>query len=560
MKRLEDKLTIEQFKKVIDVLNPCMDDYLYIYDIKNDHYCISPNAMMRFKLPSSEFTDVVEMHGRFTYPDDIVLLQEDLNKIIRKESNFHNMQYRWLDKSGKAVWINCRGSVLYDELGEPEYLVGCINEIGRKQRADNVSGLLGETSLQNEFQRHQDEEVKGFILRIGIDNFKEINENKGIEYGDMVIRKTADCIESVILPGQHIYRIVADEFIVADFNGRNAESAIELYNRIHDRVKEFIESNCYEVFYTVSAGILDFTAVTKIVYANVMKLSEFALNEAKERGKNRYYVYANEDYELFIQKKELLRQLRNSVNHNFDGFETHFQPIADIRNKCLGSAEILLRYSSEDTGAISPMQFIPLLEESGLIIPVGKWVLNEAVKTCLEIRKKIPDFRVSINVSYVQVLKSDILNDILETIEKYSLDASGIMIELTESGFLDANENFIAFYEGLKKHNIALALDDFGTGYSNFRYLAEIYPHAIKIDRSFTLKALNNEYEYRLLQHMVNMSHSVDLKLCIEGIETKDELEKICGINPDYIQGYLFGKPCNYENFHEKYIKEKALN
>ena len=148
----------------------------------------------------------------------------------------------------------------------------------------------------------------------------------------------------------------------------------------------------------------------------------------------------------------------------------------------------------------------------------------------------------------------------VNTIEKYSLDASGIMIELTESGFLDANENFIAFYEGLKKHNIALALDDFGTGYSNFRYLAEIYPHAIKIDRSFTLKALNNEYEYRLLQHMVNMSHSVDLKLCIEGIETKDELEKICGINPDYIQGYLFGKPCNYENFHEKYIKEKALN
>ena len=119
------------------------------------------------------------------------------------------------------------------------------------------------------------------------------------------------------------------------------------------------------------------------------------------------------------------------------------------------------------------------------------------------------------------------------------------------------DENFVAFCDGLKKHNIPLALDDFGTGYSNFRYLAEIYPNTIKIDRSFTLKALNSEYEYRLLQHMVDMTHSVDLKLCIEGVETKDELTKICGIDPDYIQGYYFGKPCDYETFKQEYVKKE---
>ena len=553
----QDRIHIEQFQKMLNVLNPCMDDYLYIYDLKNDHYQISPSAMLRFKLPSCEFKNVVEMHEKFVYPDDISLLQEDLHKILRKESNFHNMQYRWLDKKNEAVWINCRGSVLFDQDGEPEYLIGCINEIGKKQRADNVSGLLGETSLQSEFSRYTNEEVNGFLVRIGIDNFKEINENKGIEYGDMVIRKTADSIEAVILPGQHIYKIVSDEYVIVDFTGRSIDKAIELYHKIHNKVNEFIESNCYEVFYTISAGILDFGSVNRKEYSNIMKLSEFALNEAKERGKNRYYLYVKDDYKEFLKKKELLKQLRHSVNHDFEGFEPYFQPIEDIRQNCLSSAELLLRYHSVDRGMISPLDFIPLLEESGLIIPVGKWVLHEAAKTCVEIRKAIPNFRISVNISYVQILKSDILNDILETLKTYDLDSSGISVELTESGFLESNTYFEAFCRGLKEHNIALALDDFGTGYSNFRYLAEIYPYAIKIDRSFTLKALNNEYEYRLLQHMVDMSHSVDLKFCIEGIETHEELTKICGIDPDYIQGYLFGRPCNYQEFKEKYINRQ---
>lgn len=555
MKRLEDKLTIEQFKKVIDVLNPCMDDYLYIYDIQNDYYCISPNAVLRFKLPASEFSDVVEMHAHFTYPDDIQVLQDDLNKIIRKESTTHNLQYRWLDKQGKAVWINCRGSVLYDEEGNPEYLVGCINEIGQKQKADNVSGLLGETSLKSEFQRYASDELNGFILRIGIDNFKEINENKGTEYGDMVLCRTADCIESVIFPEQSIYRIVADEFVVIDFSGRTVEDAITVYNQIREKVNAFIESNGYEVFYTLSAGILDFASVKRREYYNVMMLAEFALNEAKERGRNRYYIYKKEDYHAFLHKRELLKKIRHAVNCGFAGFEAFFQPIVDLRAKRLCGAETLLRFKTEDEGYIPPFKVIPLLEESGLIIPVGKWVLNQAARVCNELRKEIPDFKVSVNISYVQVLKGDVLSSILEVLERYKMDAGAIMIELTESGLLEADENFVTFCEGLKKYNIPLALDDFGTGYSNFRYLTQIYPNTIKIDRSFTLKALDSEYDYRLLQHMVDMTHSVDLKLCIEGVETQDELTKICGIDPDYIQGYYFGQPCDYETFKQKYIK-----
>ena len=138
---------------------------------------------------------------------------------------------------------------------------------------------------------------------------------------------------------------------------------------------------------------------------------------------------------------------------------------------------------------------------------------------------------------------------------KYGLTPDSVIIELTESGFLEENENFIRFCDGLKQYGIPLALDDFGTGYSNFHYLSHLTPNTIKIDRSFTLKALKNDYEFGLLQHMADMTHSIDSKFCIEGIETEDELNKISKMGPDYIQGYYFGKPCAYDAFVTDYVK-----
>ena len=226
----------------------------------------------------------------------------------------------------------------------------------------------------------------------------------------------------------------------------------------------------------------------------------------------------------------------------------------DIREGKLCNAETLLRFRSEKTGMISPGEFIPLLEESNLIIPVGKWVLDQAMSACAKVREKLPDFRVSVNLSYIQVLKSDVLSEILQCLEKHHLSPDSIIIELTESGFLESNTFFFNFCDGLKNNGILLALDDFGTGYSNFHYLYDLKLNTIKIDRSFTLKALKNTYEHHLLQHMSDMVHDINLKLCIEGIETKEELDKICEIDPDYIQGYYFGKPCPLAEFIEQFL------
>ncbi len=547
-------IAIEQIVELIDMLDPCMDDYLYIYDMQNDRYCISPGAEKRFLIPGTQFTNVNENLSKLVYPTDWSVLMEDLSQIQNNKKDFHNLEYRWLNKEGKAVWINCRGRVIRDKEGKPEFLVGCINEIGRRQKADNISGLRREIGLSQEIKDNDKSRLKGFVIRIGIDGFKEINENHGIDYGDMILQKTAQCIEAVILPEQKLFRVVSDQFLIADFTGRDAEEAKKLYIHIGGELNRFIQNNLYEVFYTISAGIVVLEDLVDQSYADVMKLTEFALSTAKDMGRNQYYLYREEDYVNFCKRRRMVQIMRRSVNNGYVGFEAYFQPIVDLRNHKLCGAETLLRFQSEETGRVSPAEFIPLLEESGLIIPVGVWVLNQAAEACCRIRESIPDFRISVNLSYIQVLKSDILSEILGIVNKYKLESGSLMVELTESGFLEDNFKFRRFCEGLKKKGVLLALDDFGSGYSNFRYLSNLSPTTLKIDRTFTDRAINNDYEYNLLRHMVDMTHNIDLKLCIEGVETVEELEKICQIGPDYIQGYYFGKPCPLKTFMENFV------
>ena len=551
-------VTVEQLQGGIELLRPCMDDYLYLYDFKNDYYYISSHALDRFCLPANSFHDVSKTHEKFVHPADLKMLQKDLSEMKEGIKHFHNLQYRWLGLDGQPIWINCRGRTVNDENGNPMCMVGCINEIGAKQKADNVSGLLGEIALQDYLYTTGKVFPEGFILRIGIDDFKDINENLGIEYGDMIIHETANCIARCVKTGQQIYRIVADEFIIVDFLGGNTDEAKKLYKKIRLEIDKYIEKNHYEVVYTISAGLLESKDVADSSFQNLMKLSEFALSEAKRDGKNRCTTFCTEDYEKFLRTKELIRDMRRAVYNDFSGFETYFQPIVDASSSRLIVAETLLRFHSEKIGLVSPVEFIPLLEETGLIIPVGKWVLHQALSVCREVHKYMPDFKISVNVSYIQVMKSPILTEILTSLKEYGLKPEDVIVELTESGFLESNYRCMDLWNRLRKHGVMLALDDFGTGYSNFHYLYDLSPNIIKIDRTFTVRALNNEYEYNLLRHIIEMIRGINLNLCIEGVETEEELESINRLKPDYIQGYYFGKPCPYEQFYEQFVKPEA--
>lgn len=555
----------KQIEDAIRILNPCMNDYLYVFDLKEDYYVISKHATERFILPSDKFYNATKKHEDFVYPEDISMLGKEIEQIKAGKKKFHDMKYRWLDKHNNPVWINCRGSVLFDENTQPHYLVGCINEIGVKPEADNVSGLLGEYALDRYIKDTCTDNIPdGFIIRMSIDNFSTINADFGMCYGDFILKRTAECILESIKPTQKLFKAGSDEFIIVDFNGSSINEAVDIYKQCKKHINNFIENNRYNTIYTLSAGIINTRDIT-LEEENYVKLSEFALKTAKDNGRNNYYIYSKTDYDSYKRKLYISKALHNAVNEDFKGFQVFYQPVVDASTYMLTGAEALMRFSIKKEGVdeceyISPVEFIPVLEETGLIIPAGRWILEQSAKQCSIWNEHVKDFRVNINVSYIQVMKSDVFSDIMSVIDKYSLQPSCIGIELTESGYLDSSTHFNHLWRKLKDNGVYVILDDFGTGYSNLHCLSDLKPNYIKIDRTFTLKALKNKYDYKLMTYIIDMAHSLGLKLCIEGVETSDDLRQLRQSGVDYIQGYLFGKPYPAVEFEKRYVNDEKLN
>ena len=552
--REESKKVFEQICDFIQKFSPCMDDYPYVMDVREDVYYISEKVLDRFCMESNFFGNAAEMHRTFVYEDDIEPLIEDIGRMVRGEQEEHNIQYRWLGKNKEPIWINCRGRILNGRDGKPQFMVGCVNEIGRRPVADNVSGMLESSAMADDIEKCCKNWENGFILRIGIDDFKEINERFGMEYGDFVLKGVGECVKKALRSGQIAYRVPSDEFMILDFEYGKEEDALELYRKIRSGIDKFIEENHYEAVYTISGGVLTNESLENPTYQEVMKSSQFALSEAKARGKNQLYVFSREDYAKFLRRRNIRRSMRKSIADDFDGFELFFQPIVNENTGKLYAAESLLRFNFPDGERVSPVEFIPILEETGLIIPVGKWVLGKAIEMCKTVRMVIPDFRVSVNLSYVQILKSPIADEIYAQVDASGLSPDSMIIELTESGHLENTPSVRKVWEHLKEYGVSIAMDDFGTSYSNLQSIGNLTPNVVKLDRGFTVKALNNEYENRVMRHVIEMVHSLNLKICVEGIETEDELARIKRLSPDYIQGFYYGKPCCKTDFMESFV------
>lgn len=546
----------EEFCHVIDGFAPCMDDYLYFYDIAKDMYYISEHALNRFKIPTNQFTDVTEMHKKFVYEEDVDMLIADLEKMVSGEKDEHNIEYRWIGKNGDPIWINCRGRVIKDENGKPIYMMGCVNEIGKNQKADNISGLREVSAVADTLATFCRVANSGFILHIGIDEFKSINERFGHEFGNFILKGVAECISSALSIGEEVYHVVADEFLIVSYLTDEEADGKDLYNRIRQNVDEFIEKNHYKTVFTISGGVLSCKKLSGLEYKELIKLSQFALSQAKKLGKNQVYFFQEDDYEKFLRNRLVLSNMREGISSEYTGFEVFFQPIVkDSNGKYPHSAEALLRYTLPNGERISPEEFIPLLEDSGLIIPVGKWVLDKSMTFCQKVQECIPKFSVNVNVSYVQVLKSPFIADFFRMLKEHKLSPSSITIELTESGEIEDSVQVHKVWENLRQFGVTVALDDFGTGFSNLMNISDMAPNVVKLDRGFTVKALKNDFEKTLMENIIHLVHSLGLKICVEGVETEEELINIRALGPDYIQGFYYGKPCPAEEFIERFCK-----
>ena len=539
---------------LIDLIAPCMDDYLYIIDLKNDTLRTSQSAAERFMLPDKFVDNAIEHLRRLVYEKDRKLFENHKRKIHDGNEKRYNLLCRLMNRKNLPVWINCRGEVINDEAGKPRYIIGCMNETGTTQRADNISGLLGEKEMAAYLYSQPKEKLSGYFIQIGIDDFGTINNVHGLVYGNYILKRVAECISECLSSGQRIYHLVADQYMLVDMLSKSQDDVVQLFNRIGEKIDEFIVDENYKSIFSVSAGVTDISTLAEGA-EECRKKSDFSLKSAKKRGRESIYFFEDEDYKSSLRKNTILSALRSATVNDFEGFEVYYQPILNSADRIIG-AEALLRFfmhSEEGDEMISPVEFIPLLEESRLIIPVGEFVLNEAAKMCREMQQYIADFRVNINVSYIQIVCGRMANKILSAIEANHLRPESVCIEMTESGFMDMTPCFCRFRKRLEENKIQFIIDDFGTGYSNLRYISEMNPDYVKIDKDFTARAMSNEKDYELFRKIIEMVHSVNVKICIEGIEKEEWACAMKEIHVDYMQGYLYGRPCEKGVFLKEY-------
>lgn len=542
---------------LFEIITESMDDYLYIFDLQDNTLEISQSASDRFMISQCIINNALTAVMKVVYEDDRRMLEKHLADVREGKEKVHNLHYRWLDKNGMPVWINSRGIVIDDNEGHARYLVGSMNETGNKRRADNVTGLLGGPEFIAYLRSQAENLSKGFLIHIGIDDFGSINSTRGAAYGDYILRSLAGCMNDCLSGRQRIYHLVADQYVIVDLEAASKEDTLKLKKRITDKLYEFIVAENYEAVFSISMGVIAAATFYEGVEECGRKF-EFALKQAKSMGKNGFYFFDENDYEAFQRKGRIIAALRNSIVNGCKGFEVYYQPIVDCRSEKIIGAEALMRFSmmaEDEQVSISPVEFIPLLEETGLIIPAGRYVMNEAAGMCSEMQQYIPGFKMNVNVSYVQIIQGKVEHDILTAIQNNSLKPESICIEMTESGFMDMTPSFCRFRKTLDDNNINFVIDDFGTGYSNFHCIRDMNPSYVKMDKDFTAKAMNDARDNELYRNIIPLVHSIDVRICAEGIEERDWYLKMKEMQVDYLQGYYFGRPCRKEQFIQQYAE-----
>ena len=541
---------------LLEIIAECMDDYLYVLDLQNNKMEISQSALDRFMISETYMRNAKQEIMSAVYEEDRAMFEKHMQAVMDGKEKVHDIHYRWLDKNGLPVWVNCRGVVIDDEDGKPGYLVGCLNETGNQRRADNVTGLLGGMEFCDYLRSQKKPVTTGFLMHIGIDDFAAVNGTHGSNYGDYVLKSVADCMKECLSGNQRLFHLIADQYVIVDLDSTSMDDAIQLKKKIGEKIDEFIISEQYEVVFSASAGVIDASTVAE-GYEECRKKFEFSLKKAKQMGKNNIYFYRQEDYEKFQRNGRIISALRSSIANGCEGFEVYYQPIVDCVSGRVIGAEALMRYTmvtEEGKEWLSPVEFIPLLEKTGLIIPAGRFVLNEAAKMCREIQQYIPEFRVNVNISCYQIEHGKIADKILTAVRDNGLTPDRICIEMTESGFMDMTPAFCKFRKVLEENGIQFVIDDFGTGYSNLHCISDMNPGYVKMDKDFTAKAMSCERDYELFKKIIEMVHSIGIRICVEGIEEEDWHLKMKELQADYLQGYFFGKPCEKKKFMEEFV------
>lgn len=549
--------TVAEFTYDEDKLYPALikstDDYIYVCNMKTGIFCYPPNMVEEFGMPERVMENALDFWRMKIHPNDWDTFLEANMEIVEGRAESHSVEYRAMNKEGDWVWLRCRGNLEYDSEGNPAVFAGIITNLGKKNKIDPLTGLFNKYDFEAKCKENLGKRGSQSIIfmKIDIDDFKRINYLYNLQFGDEVIRIIAQRIQSLLPVNTMMYRLVGDEFAIVMKDGRRQE-AQKLYREVQSEFSRQQTFDNKKFYCTLSCGCVEVPADTDD-YDDVCKYMDCAVGYAKKSGKNRIEFFSKELLRNSERSIDLTEILRESSENGFQGFRMYYQPIVDKDLNLVG-AEALARFRCEKYGDVSPVEFIPLLESSGLILEAGKWIFTEAARRCSKWLSLKPDFLMGINLSCLQLEDDSQASYMKKVINDLKLNPGNLVLEATESHLA---ANIGEFYETLRQFQeigIYTSMDDFGTGYSSLGILKHAPFNIVKIDRTFVKGIKDSQFDYTFIKLVVELCHTNEISVCIEGVEEEEELLALKSIDLDYLQGFLFGRPIPPDEFEKSFL------
>jgi len=452
-----------------------------------------------------------------------------------------------------ALHLGAADSIPLDELSTSILERTIRHAIGRKNSEAQLSFLATHdqlTGLANRFLFHEHlTRTIGIakrhhstfgLLFLDLDRFKSINDSLGHDVGDMLLVEIASRIKQAVRVTDVVARVGGDEFTVLLEDAKNKQELAMIAKKIQLAIEPVINVRNHDLYATTSIGIAYFPECG-LEPQSLMKSADIALYKAKEIGRNNFQFFTNDLNEKSRLKLELEKHLRRALIKG--EFEIYFQPQVNASDHMICGVEALLRWNHPTMGLVSPIDFIPLLEELGLMVSVEQWVIKQVCLIAKRITDQYGGLRFAINISGSHFKLGDLKQSIYLALQESSLDASYLEIELTEDIMIEHVERNNNLLTELSEIGISIALDDFGKGYSSLSYLKNFPANTLKIDKAFIDNILSDGRESAIVESMIDLSHKLGIKVVAEGVEFKEQAKVLANKHCDFIQGYYFAKP-----------------
>ncbi|MGW0914488.1 putative bifunctional diguanylate cyclase/phosphodiesterase [Streptomyces sp. NPDC002784] len=503
----------------------------------------------------------------WTHPEDAPQVWKLYEELVRGEREHYHVEKAFYRPDGTVLWTNLTVSLLRDADGNPEYQLALMEDTTERRLLnlrlryeathDALTGLPNRTLF---FERLEKALGAGEGQRFGLcyldlDGFKTINDSLGHAAGDRLLVEVADRLQAcATAPGEMVARLGGDEFVALTTGPDTAREVDELAARIMNALVAPISVDGRELTVRGSIGIVEGPAGERSP-AEVLRSADITMYRAKSAGGNRYELADPEADARAITRHGLTTSLPTALDRG--EFFIEYQPLVHLGDGSVRGAEALVRWLHPQHGVLGPDRFIPLAEHTGLIVPLGRWVLEQSVRQAREWRDRHSDagpLRINVNLSPCQLTHPGLVQDTVDILERTGVDPDALCLEVTESALIGADDDLLKPLRRLAEMGVDIALDDFGTGYSNLANLRRLPVSVLKLDRSFTQSMQQfpaDPVDLKIVEGIVSLAHSLDLTVTVEGVETGAQAEQLRILGCDTAQGWYYARPGPPERLHE---------